>query len=172
MTTPTATWHIRPIDPRDDARVASLIRDTLTDTEFDCGGPGFALHDAEVDRMHANYQGADRRYYVVELDGEVQGCGGFAPLDQAPEGRRIAEVRKMYFDPSLRGRGAGRALLARILDDMRRAGFDEVYLETSSRMARARALYERFGFDELTEPWGATGHTGCDRFYARRLDPA
>jgi putative acetyltransferase len=165
MTVHTAGFRIREIEPRDDPRVAALVRDTLA--EFDCTGPGFALHDAEVDAMAAAYAGEDRAFYVVELEGEVHGCGGFGPL--AGAGPEVAEVRKMYFDPALRGRGAGRALLTRILDGMRRAGYRRAYLETTSKMESARRLYERLGFVEIDAPWGRTGHGGCDRFYALEL---
>lgn len=167
MTVHTSDYRIRRIEPRDDARVAALVRVTLG--EFGCSGPGFALHDPEVDAMCAAYRGADRGFFVVELDGEVHGCGGFGPLAGAPAEQRIAEVRKMYFDPALRGRGAGRALLLRILDEMRAAGYRTAYLETSSRMEAARRLYERTGFRALPGPWGGTGHHGCDRHYALDL---
>lgn len=158
---------MRPIEPRDDATVAAIIRETLG--EFGCSGPGFAHADAEVDAMHAAYQGGDRGYYVVEIDGEVLGCGGFAPLLGQTDRGRVAEVRKMYFRPALRGKGAGRMLLTRILHDMRAAGFDEAYLETTTQMEAARALYRAFGFQEMAAPCGATGHHGCDRFFRLRL---
>lgn len=167
MTIHSTDFRIRGIEPRDDARVATLIRETLR--EFDCTGAGFALHDPEVEAMSAAYRSDDRGFWVVELDGEVHGCGGFGPLAGAPADRRVAEVRKMYFDPALRGRGAGRALLAQILQGMRAAGYDEAYLETTSKMEVARRLYERVGFEELDGPMGATGHHGCDRHYALRL---
>lgn len=167
MTVHSTEYRIRRIQSRDDRRVAQLIRETLT--EFQCTGPGYALHDAEVDSMSAAYEGDDRAFYVIELDGEVHGCGGFAPLAGAPPERRVGEIRKMYLDPSLRGRGAGRALLERILEGMRAAGYEDAYLETTSRMDAARRLYEKAGFRELDERWGDTGHDACDRCFARSL---
>ena len=160
---------IRRIEAEDDAAIASIIRETLT--ELGCTGPGFALHDPEVAAMTANYQGADRGYFVVEVDGVVLGGGGFAPLDGAASGHRIAELRKMYFRPALRGLGAGGQLLSLILDAMRQAGFREAYLETTTRMEAARRLYRRFGFVEIDVALGATGHHACDRFFRLQLAP-
>ena len=43
------TFLIRPIEPRDDAAMAAIIRAVMP--EFGADGPGFAIHDAEVDTM-------------------------------------------------------------------------------------------------------------------------
>ena len=39
----------------------------------------------------------------------------------------------------------------------------------AQRMADARRLYEKKGFEKLDRPLGATGHFGCDAWYAREL---
>lgn len=41
---------IRPIEARDNVAVASIIRTVMP--EFGADGPGFAIHDAEVDAMY------------------------------------------------------------------------------------------------------------------------
>jgi len=69
---------IRPIEPRDDAAVAHVIRTVMP--EFGADGPGFAIHDTEVDAMHAAYSQPRSAYFVVESDGTVLGGGGVAPL--------------------------------------------------------------------------------------------
>lgn len=160
--TDAAPFTIRRIEPRDDAIVAAIIRATMT--EFGCAGEGFAIHDAEVDAMSANYASPDSAYWVVEIDGRVLGCGGFARLAGTTREDATAEVRKMYFHEELRGRGAGKRLLGLILESMRAAGYRTAYLETTSQMRAARALYASFGFEETCAPEGATGHHGCDRF--------
>lgn len=158
-------YTIRPIEARDDAAVAAIIRRVMP--EFGAGGPGFAIHDPEVDAMSAAYAAPRHRYFVVELDGRVAGGGGIAPL--AGGDADICELRKMYFLPELRGRGAGRALMARCLAFAREAGFRRCYLETLTGMHAAERLYRAAGFSEIPGPLGATGHFGCDRFYLRTL---
>lgn len=44
---------IRPIETRDNAAVAAIIRTVMP--EFGADGPGFAIHDAEVDTMYEAY---------------------------------------------------------------------------------------------------------------------
>jgi putative acetyltransferase len=36
-------------------------------------------------------------------------------------------------------------------------------------MTQAQKLYQRLGFQPLCAPMGATGHFGCDRWYALEL---
>ena len=160
-------FTIRPITPADDAAMANMIRTVLH--EFGCVGEGFAIHDPEVDWLSRAYPGGDARYFVVECDGVVAGGGGFGRLAGTTPDEAICELRKMYFVPALRGLGAGRALIAHLLAEMRAAGYRRCYLETTTAMSAARRLYIAAGFTESCSPLGATGHHACDRFFVRDL---
>jgi putative acetyltransferase len=157
---------LRPIRTEDDPAMAAIIRKVMT--EMGASGPGFAIHDAEVDFMTRAYAGPRARYYVVERGGRVIGGGGFAPLDGGPED--TCELRKMYFLPEARGSGTGRRLLGLLLDEARTAGFRVCYLETLQSMSAARALYESVGFARSCAI-GNTGHFGCDSHYTKTLAP-
>ncbi len=159
------SFTIRAIEPRDNPAIASVIRSVMPD--FGAGGEGFAIHDAEVDDMHAAYAGLHAAYFVVEMDGKVMGGAGVAALEGGEEG--VCELRKMYFLPALRGHGAGRALMARCLETARELGYRQCYIETLTGMDAAQALYMKSGFRRLDGPMGSTGHFGCDRFYLRDL---
>lgn len=159
------TFVIRPIEPRDDAAIAAIIREVMTG--FGACGAGFAINDPEVDWMHRVYAAPRHAYFVVELDGVVAGGGGIAPL--AGGDGDTCELRKMYFLPALRGRGAGAALIERCLDFARGAGFSRCYLETLTGMDAAQALYARTGFRRIPAPMGDTGHGGCDRWFVMDL---
>jgi len=161
----SSTFTLRPIRPEDDGAVAAIIRRVMP--EFGADGPGFAIHDAEVNGMSAAYGIARAAYYVVEVNGRVVGGGGIAPLQGADEG--TAELRKMYFLPEARGIGAGSALLRHLLELAKNFGFARVYLETLKGMDAAQRLYEHLGFRRLDKQLGATGHFGCNRFYALDL---
>lgn len=156
-------YLIRPIEPRDDAAIAAIIRSVMP--EFGAGGEGFAIHDAEVDGMSAAYAMPRCAYFVLEVDGKVLGGGGVAPLDQGEPD--ICELRKMYFLPEARGLGAGHAMMTRCLDTARALGFKRCYIETLTGMDAAQALYRRHGFQPLRSPLGNTGHHGCDRWFMR-----
>ena len=161
----TDPFTLRPIEPRDDASVANIIRTVMP--EFGADGPGFAIHDAEVDAMSAAYSRPRSAYFVIEADGTVQGGAGIAPLEGGDPD--VCELRKMYFLPTLRGRGAGKAAIERCLDAARTFGFRRCYIETLTGMDAAQKLYLANGFSRITCAMGGTGHHGCDRYYIRDL---
>lgn len=163
--TETNAFTIRPIETRDDAAIAAIIRSVMP--EFGAGGAGFAIHDAEVGAMSSAYAQPHCGYFVVEINGVVLGGGGFAPLDGGE--KNVCELRKMYFLPILRGHGAGHALIAHCLDAARRAGFSRCYLETLTGMDAAQHVYVQSGFNRIDAALGSTGHHGCNRFYLREL---
>lgn len=157
----TQTFTIRAIEPRDDPAIASVIRTVMP--EFGASGPGFAIHDPEVDHMYETYSAARHAYFVLEQDGAVIGGGGIGPLAGADAA--ICELRKMYVLPDGRGLGQGQKLLERCLSAARQHEFHQCYLETLTGMDAAQALYRRNGFARITGPLGNTGHFGCNSFY-------
>lgn len=159
MTAPA--FSLRPIRSEDDPTIASIIRSVMP--EFGADGPGFAIHDPEVASMSAAYSIPRAAYFVVEVDGNVVGGGGIAPLQGAAED--TAELRKMYFLPAARGIGAGSALLRHLLNLAKQFEFAQVYLETLTGMDAAQKLYQHLGFQRLDKQMGNTGHFGCNRYY-------
>mgnify|MGYP003296192797 CR=1 FL=1 len=160
---------IRPIEARDDAVVAAIIRAVMP--EFGAVGSGFAINDPEVDWMSRAYAQPRCAYFVLEQGdpdaGVVLGGGGVAPLSGGDDD--TCELRKMYFLPQARGLGAGAAMMARCLEAARGFGFRRCYLETLGGMDAAMKLYERSGFQRIDAPLGHTGHGGCNTFYLRDL---
>ncbi len=156
---------VRPIQARDDARMAEIIRTVMP--EFGASGAGFAINDPEVDWMSRSYAQPRSAYWVVERDGIVEGGGGVAPLEGGDAD--TCELRKMYFLSSLRGLGAGAEVMRLSLDAARAFGFKRCYLETLAGMDAAMRLYERTGFRRIDKPMGATGHGGCNTFYLLEL---
>jgi len=135
--------------------------------EFGAVGSGFAINDPEVDWMSRAYSQPRCAYFVVEQDGVVVGGAGVAPLTGGDAD--TCELRKMYFLPQARGRGAGAAMMQRCLQAARDFGFKQCYLETLGGMDAAMKLYERSGFRRIDAPMGDTGHGSCNTFYLRAL---
>lgn len=156
---------LRLVRPEDDAVLATIIRTVMP--EFGAVGEGFAIQDAEVDFISRAYEGKRACYFVVERDGCVLGGGGVGPLTGDEE--TVCELRKMYFLPEARGAGMGEVLVRRCIAEARTMGYRTMYLETLSGMDAAQKLYERLGFVRLDAPMGATGHHGCNRYYALTL---
>lgn len=162
-----ADYLLRPILPADNTAVARLIQDTMC--EFACVGEGYSINDPEVANMYEAYKGDRSVFYVIEKQGEILGCGGIGPLEGGE--KTTCELRKMYFRSELRGLGLGQRLLQTCLDDAKNLGYTICYLETVERMWHANKLYQKMGFQRLEQAMGATGHGGCEVFYAKELIP-
>lgn len=89
------------------------------------------------------------RFYVVRHLGQYVGVGCLKAL--TPE---IAEIQRMYVQPEVRGLGAGRRLLERLLDDARAIGYHAIRLESLKFLSAAHALYRSVGFIDIT-PYAA-----------------
>ena len=163
--TPASTPVIRPIRAQDNAAVATIIRQVMT--EFGAVGRDFSIADPEVGAMCEAYPAPDAAFFVVEKEGRVLGCGGMGPLQGGATD--VCELRKMYFLPELRGSGMGAKLLAVILAAAREAGYRRCYLETLGSMQDARRLYLKHGFQPIDAPLGNTGHSGCNSWMIRDL---
>ena len=76
-------------------------------------------------------------------DGALVACGALKELDPGH-----GEIKSMRTPESLRRRGAGRAMLAHIVEVARSRDYERLSLETGSSeaFAAAQRLYESFGF--------------------------
>jgi putative acetyltransferase len=160
--------EIRLVRKGDDPKIATIIRAVFR--EHGMEGPGYSVHDAEVDNIAHSYRGRRSAYYVAQRGGEVLGGAGFGPLSGGPD--EVCELRKMYLRADARGLGIGARLLQRCLDDASDRGFGTCYLETKSNLDAAAALYRAFGFRRIRKPLGQTGHSAADRFYVLSLSLA
>jgi GNAT superfamily N-acetyltransferase len=79
----------------------------------------------------------------LEAGGAVQGS---IAIDGEDLGPGLGHLRWFIVSEALRGRGAGKALIAAALAHCDRVGFDEVHLWTFAGLDAARALYARHGF--------------------------
>jgi GNAT superfamily N-acetyltransferase len=89
------------------------------------------------------------RFYLVHFVDAFVGVGCLKRL--APG---IGEVQRMYVRPHVRGVGAGRLLVTRLLADARTLGYTTVRLESLRALTAAHQLYRSVGFVEI-EPYAA-----------------
>jgi putative acetyltransferase len=158
-------YSIREIQEEDISGVADLIRTVMP--EFGASGPGFAIHDGEVNDMFHAYHRPDHAYFVVTDGQDILGGGGIAPLTGGEE--KVCELRKMYFMPEIRGKGLGQGVMDLCLKAAKKMGYQKCYLETLKSMEKAQVLYLRNGFCPIKGPMGATGHFSCDSWFLKNL---
>lgn len=58
----------------------------------------------------------------------------------------VCEIKRMYVPPEFRGRGVGRAMLDRVIEEARAAGYSQIFLDSASFMQQAQSLYRTRGF--------------------------
>lgn len=148
---------LRKIEPKDNLALDTLIKHILT--AFGANKPGFAYADRELTSMFESYQSDNKIYYIAEKEGKLLGGSGFGPLEGAPH---IAELKKMYLSTEARGLGLGDELLKILINEAKKCGYQQLYLETLSTMTAAIALYQKYGFKILEAPLGESGHFGCN----------
>lgn len=101
-----------------------------------------------------------RYYLVADLDEEIVGYAGlFAARDQA-------DVQTIAVRADHQRTGLGRRLLSSLLDEARRRGCREVFLEVRADNTAAIRLYERTGFEVAGRRRGYYGR-GADAIVMR-----
>src|SRR5260370_8986936 len=122
-----------------DRRVVDLLQIHLTSARAETApGSGYALDLNEL-------QSPDISFWTIWDDGTLLGVGALKRLS-ADHG----EVKSMYTAQSMRGRGAGSAMLRHIIATARVSGMSRLSLETGSweYFRPAHALYRSHGFVE------------------------
>jgi len=114
-----------------------------------------------IDDPHGAFLADGGRIFIAEQDGRAVGC---CALIRIADG---FEVAKMTVAPAARGQGLARRLLTACEDAARAAGGRRLYLESSSTLAPALALYAAAGFVHL--PPRQTPYARADVFMEKRL---
>jgi GNAT superfamily N-acetyltransferase len=143
--------------PLDDPRARALEAALVADMMVRYGGEGPGPLWAE------GFEPPEGCFVVAVLDGQPVGCGGFRA--HLPG---IAEIKRMYVDPSSRGRGIGRRILAFLEERARSATYTEVWLETGSAQPEAIALYQSAGYEPMV-PYGEFKDDERSRCFSRHL---
>ena len=157
--------EIREIKPSDNPQIEAVIREVFIEYGLPLVGTAYA--DAETPKMYESYAGDKEVYFVVTVDGKVEGGGGLKPLKNAEN--EVCEIQKMYFSNRLRGKGFGKQLFAKCLEKAKQFGFKQAYLETIPELKEAIHIYEINGFKHLNGPLGQTGHFNCGIWMEKKL---
>ena len=65
----------------------------------------------------------------------------------------VGEVKRMYVEPDMRGRGLSRQILQKLEDTAREFGYTTLRLETGLKQPEAIGLYETAGYGRIP-PYG------------------
>jgi GNAT superfamily N-acetyltransferase len=101
--------------------------------------------------------GGGRILFAVDAAGRALGT-----VALLHEGGGVYELTKMAVDPDARGLGIGRRIMEAALATWRDLGGRELFLESSSRLAPALALYESVGFRHRPAPRPGSHYARAD----------
>lgn len=144
------------------AATIALIRAHLTDLARH--SPAESCHALDLDALRA----PDITFWSAWDAETIAGCGALKMLDDTH-----GEIKSMRTAETHLRRGVAATLLAHIIDEARRRGFQRLSLETGPQavFAPARRLYERFGF-EACAPFGNYREDPYSVFMTKALDEA
>ena len=126
-----------------------------------------AMVSSDIDDT-AKFYPPTGRFYLVACDGGYVGVGCLKRLDAG-----VGEIQRMYIQPHIRGRGAGRMLVERLLADANALGYATVRLESLKALDAAHALYRSVGFVDV-DPYSGNSMRGfqAPEAQARYLESA
>lgn len=138
------SWRIEPRDPAAPESVAAVAAySAALDALLGASSP--TISDPRLD----DYRAPGGTFLVVVDDGgEVLGCAALRSIATGAHGD-VAEIKRMWVSPALRGQGAGRALLDRLHDAARQQGHAQVVLDSKRELEDARRLYLAAGYVEI-----------------------
>ena len=139
------------------ADVAALIRQS--DVLMAALYPAESHHLVDLDALAQPHV----HVLVAREEGQALGCGAFV-LGAGGQ----AEMKRVFVDPTARGQGVARAIMAALEHEAASLGVTLMQLETGIRQPEAIALYRKFGYVERG-PFGAYQPDPLSLFMEKRL---
>jgi GNAT superfamily N-acetyltransferase len=159
--TTTPPYRLRPHQPGDMGWVISR-HGALYANEY-----GWDMHfEALVARIAADFiesfDSSREACWIAEHNGENLGCAFLVQARDAQTKAPIAgsaQLRMLLVEPSARGLGLGRELVAECERFARCSGYQRIVLWTNSLLLAARAIYQGAGYTMVaSQPHRSFGH--------------
>ncbi len=140
--------------PAEIAAVKSIFLEYLEFIEdFLCQPLDFQGTEAEFSTFPAVYD----FLLLAKIDAQpVAACGvkNFKP--------GISELKRLYARPEGRGHNLGERLTVAAMEESRRRGYQDMYLDTDPGLTHANRIYEKLGFTDI--PRYYENPMGCSRY--------
>lgn len=140
---------------------SAVARQLIAEAMADLGTRYSGIGD-ESPIQPAEFEPPAGAFLVACVDGAPVACGGWRSHGE------VAELKRMYTNPAMRGRGVGRAVLDAAERSARDHGRQRMILECGDRQPEAIAMYEACGYQRIANFGFYRNHAGV-RSYGRDL---
>ena len=155
--------HIATVESSTElAAIRALFQEYSEALDVDLEYQGFT---AELVHLPGAYAAPDGALLLARIGDAVAGCVALRRLDE-----QVCEMKRLYVRPAHRGLGLGAMLVEAAIENARRLGYVEMWLDTLHTMIGAHQLYRRLGFREIA-PYGQAFAPGSRFFGLRLADP-
>lgn len=131
------------------AQAAVMFREYASTLGFSLAYQGF---EAELAGLPGRYASPRGRILLAEMGGEVIGCVALREIGRIESdspGAVVCEMKRMYVRPAGRGRGVGRLLAVRLIEEARAIGYTVMKLDSDAGFDAAIGLYRSLGFVDV-----------------------
>lgn len=154
-----SNYNIKQASNNDIETIKNIVFSVLKEYGLEPNQEGI---DTDLDDIDSNYTN-NNGYFGLVLDSNKKPLGTFG-LYKIDE--NSCEIRKMYFLPTLRGKGWGKKIMKVLITKAIENGYKNILLETNSVLKEAISLYKKFGFEELKD---YQLHSRCDQAFIFKI---
>jgi ribosomal protein S18 acetylase RimI-like enzyme len=105
----------------------------------------FQNFDQEVKTLPGKYAPPDGRLLMAYADDQLVGCIALRKWDE-----RTCEMKRLFLRPEFRGKGYGRTMIDKLIEEAREVGYERMRLDSlPGKMDAAIALYRGLGFTDI-----------------------
>lgn len=147
------------VEPAENKAKAYILRDpevgdlayiahrqtVLYEQEYGFGDAYEAVVSEVVGGYIRDYNSAQEKCWIAELDGEVVGS-----IFCVDGGEGVAKLRLLYVDPAARGMGLGGKLIDEVVKFAHKKGYEKIVFWTVDCLDAALHLYAKAGFEHVS----------------------
>ncbi|MBI4245285.1 MAG: GNAT family N-acetyltransferase [Planctomycetes bacterium] len=101
----------------------------------------FQNFDKELSALPGEYISPDGRLLICKQDKTAIGCVALRKIS-----KEVCEMKRLYVKPNFRKLGIGKSLVNKVINEARKIGYKQIWLDTLPNMKEAISLYNSLGF--------------------------